>query len=126
MAEKKKKKKKRRRFRQLRLLLHHGLILDHLAGMSGSECKVYIVIAMHANWHTGRAAPTFETISSITGIRDHRTIRSAIDSLEQRGLIKLEFRRAKSRKGEEHGRLRFFYQLTHPATAEYFRNRKKT
>lgn len=125
MAEKKKTKRKRRRFRQLRLLLHHGLILDHLAGMSGNEWKVYTVIAMHANWFTGRAAPTFDRISSITGIKFHQTIRSAIDSLEQRGLIKLEFRKAKSRKGEEHGRLRFFYQLTHPATAEYFRGRKK-
>lgn len=121
MAEKKKKKKKRRTFRQLRLLLHHGVILDHLADMSGSEWKVYTVIAMHANWFTGRAAPTFERISSITGIKDHKTIRAATSALQERGLVEVEFRRAKSRKGEEHGRLRFFYQLTYPAMDEYIK-----
>lgn len=80
---------------------------------------VYCVIARHANWQTGIACPTFETIKEKTGIKDNRTIRAAIEKLRDEGKLTFEFRRPVWR-GIEYGRARYYYTLTKSANLAKF------
>lgn len=110
--------------------LHNAWILKNLPRLDEAELKVYIVLAMHAHWERGWAFPRFEKIAQETGLtyglnNNHkranvRRIRKAIRGLEEKGLIEVEFRRAKNKKGQSYGRKRYFYKLKYPADAEYF------
>jgi DNA-binding MarR family transcriptional regulator len=114
-------KKKSKQDRHLHIRLHKGWLQDHLGDLDKAELKVYISIAMHADWNTGKGCPTFETIRKDTKLTIP-TIRSAIKRLKAKKLIDYEFkRRTRKKDGSEYGRKRYHYTIPHPATKLYFR-----
>jgi predicted transcriptional regulator len=122
MAEKNrkpKKKKKRKKLVQLKTVIHNALVFNHLKYMSEAEVKVYWVIAMHANWHTGASCPTHERIMELAGIKHHSTVTNAVERLAEKRLLTYKFRRPRRKDGTEYGRPRYFYSITHPAKSDY-------
>lgn len=122
-------KKATKILRRLQTRLHNGWILDNLPKLNEAELKVYIVLAMHANWKHGYSYPRFEKIAQESGLTygkknlpNIRRIRQAIHGLEQKGLIKVEFRRSKDKDGKEYGRNRYFYWLKYPSDREYIKD----
>ena len=122
------KKKTSKLLHRYQTRLHNAWILKNLPRLDEAELKVYIVLAMHAHWEKGWAFPRFEKIAQETGLTyglNHqkpnvRRIRKAIRGLEEKGLIDIEFRRPKNKKGQVYGRKRYFYRLKHPSDVEYF------
>jgi len=92
--------------------------------MSGNAWKVYAVIALYCDWQTGEGCPTFNTISIETGL-SATAIRRSIHELNDMGVISFEFRKACNKEGQEYGRKRYFYKLTHLPTQPYFRSHNK-
>jgi hypothetical protein len=114
-------KKKRKQDRHLHVRLHKGWLKDNLGDLDKAELKVYISIAMHADWNTGEGCPTFETIKKDTKLTIP-SIRNAIKCLQEKRLIDYEFKRRTHKKGgSEYGRKRYHYKILHPATKLYFR-----
>lgn len=108
---------------KLTIRISSDLIDDGLLRLPGNALKVYLIIAMHANYTTGVSWPTFNTIRAYTGIVDNRTIANAIKILKARGFIEYEKRKFRRSDGSECGRVRYIYRLLHPASAEkYVRN----
>jgi hypothetical protein len=118
MAEKK-KKKKRKKLQQLKTVIHNAVVFNHLKNMSDAEKSVYWVIAMHANWTTGASCPTHERIMELAGIGSHNTVTKAVEDLAEKKLLTYQFRRPRDKKGNEYGRARYFYIITHPANTDY-------
>ena len=108
--------------------LHNQWILQKMPGLTEAELKVYIVLAMHAHWEAGYCYPRMELIAKESGLMfgkgkdkpDLKRVRKAVRGLQEKGLIEVEFRKAKNEDGVEHGRKRYFYRLKHPANREYF------
>jgi len=112
---------KTKRNRQLQLRIARGWRLDYLRYMSGNAWKTYTCIADYCDWQTGKGCPTFKRIATEAGISE-RSVRRAVHELADMGLLTYEFRKAVNKKGKEYGRKRYFYQLTHPPTKDYFRS----
>jgi hypothetical protein len=62
-------------------------VMDSLPALSGSAVKVYVCLASHRKWSTGRMDPSRETIRRETGIKRLDTISASIVDLERHGLI---------------------------------------
>lgn len=114
-------KKKRRHSRQQQVRMYVGWLQDYDPLISTNSHVVYEHIAMHCDWQTGKGCPTFKTISKSCG-RSVYLVRQAVRELETVGLITTDFRKARNSEGKEYGRKRYFYQLTHTPTKEYFRS----
>jgi len=114
-------KKKRKPSRQHQIRLYRGWMEDYCTNMSPNSYMVYSWIAVHCDWQTGKGCPTFKTISIRSGLSEG-IIRRAVRELETIGVIKTEFRKALNSEGKEYGRKRYFYQLTHIPTKQYFRS----
>lgn len=70
-------------FHCFRALIDGGL----LARMSGSACKVYLVIKSHANFKTGVAGPALTTIAHKSGL-SLAQVKRELTSLEDYGVIR--------------------------------------
>lgn len=110
----------KKNLRQFYTRLHNGWIMDCVKLLSENELKVYLVIAMYANWETGLSSPTSETIASQVGCSARTVVRVGV-SLEKKGLLSRELRKAKDKEGNEFGKKRYFYILTYPAKQAYIR-----
>lgn len=70
-------------FHCFRTLIDSG----QLARMSGSACKVYLVIKSHANYKTGLAGPAIATIATKSGL-SLAQVKRELTSLGKSGLIR--------------------------------------
>lgn len=113
--------KQKRRNRQLQIRIYRGWKQDYWKFITPTEYMVYSCIADYADWTTGIACPTFNTICLDTGISKD-TIRLATRWLEAIGVVTTEFKKARNTEGEEYGRKRFFYTLAHKPNERYTRN----
>ena len=115
---------KYRRDPQLQVRVCLGWHEDYWLYMTSADYRVYACIASYADWATGEARPTFNTINLDTGISTD-TIRDSTRWLETIGVISVKFRKAVNSKGNEYGRKRYFYTLTHKPNKNYRRRRNK-
>jgi len=107
--------------RQLHTRVPNGLLFDYLPVLSHNELRVYLCIAIHANYKTGWAFPTQATICKETGIKSTTTITRNTEALREYGLITYEYRKAVNLEGVPYGRKRYFYKLRYTAFTEYMR-----
>lgn len=66
--------------------LHHTTI-DQLMMLKGSTVKVFLAIAKHADFTTGRCFPGYRTLTKMTGITSGQQLKEHIDLLIEKGLI---------------------------------------
>ena len=66
--------------------LHHTTI-DQLMTLKGSTVKVFLAIAKHANFTTGRCFPGYRTLTKMTGITSCGRLKAHIDILIDAGLV---------------------------------------
>lgn len=107
--------------RQLHTRVSNGLLFDYLPVLSHNELRVYLCLAIHADYNTGWSFPTQKTMCKETGIATIATIKRNIESLKDCGLLEYEFRKAVGEDGKVYGRKRYFYKLKYPACGEYMR-----
>lgn len=107
--------------RQLHTRVSNGLLFDYMPILSHNELRVYLCIAIHANYNTGWSFPTQATICKETGIKSVATIKHSVELLEEHGLLEYEYRKAVDSEGVCYGRKRYFYRLVYPACKEYVR-----
>ena len=107
--------------RQLHTRISNGLLLDYLPVLSHNELRVYLCLAIHADYNTGWSFPTQRTICKETGIATIATIKRNVDSLKEYGLLEYEYRKAVNEEGVCYGRKRYFYKLQYTACGEYMR-----
>jgi len=112
---------KRRRNRQHQVRTYYGWIDDYDPLISPASHVVYEHIASYCDWQTGKGCPTFKTLSKGSG-QSIYLVRKAVRELETMGLITTKFRKARNAEGKKYGRKRYFYQLTHKPTTQYFRS----
>ncbi|MBC2855318.1 helix-turn-helix domain-containing protein [Cetobacterium sp. 2A] len=62
------------------------------------ERLLYVVLARHANNHTSESFPSEETLCLKTGVKDKRTIRKYINSLELKNMIEVKREQGKSNR----------------------------
>src|SRR4030042_5108920 len=67
-----------------------------LEAMTSADVKVYLVLALHANWRTGKCWPTVRTIRALS-VCSLSSVISAIGRLSSLGAI--SYRKIKSRSG---------------------------
>lgn len=114
------KTKKYRRDPQHQLRIPHGWHEDYWPFITPTEYMVYSCIASYADWSSGESRVTFNTIRLDTGVSID-AIRNAVRWLNTIGVMKTEFRKAVDTNGNEYGRNRNFYKITHRANKPYTR-----
>ena len=107
--------------RQLHTRVSNGLLFDYLPVLSHNELRIYLCLAVHADYNTGWSFPTQATICKETGIKSMATIKRNIDTLQEYGIITYEYRKAVDLEGVSYGRKRYFYQLRYPACNKYIK-----
>jgi len=107
--------------RQLHTRVSNGFLFDYMPNLSHNELRVYLCLAIHANYNTGWSFPTQLTICKESGIKSTATIRRNVDALQEYGIITYEYRKAIDSEGVPYGRKRYFYKLRYSACAEYMR-----
>ena len=114
-------RKSRKHNRQHQVRVYVGWLRDYDPSISTKSHVVYEHIAIYCDWQTGKGCPTFKTISKSCGLSIY-LVREAVRELETAGLITTDFRKAVNAEGNEYGRKRYFYELTHKPTKPYFRS----
>lgn len=67
--------------------LKHDVIRDQLLSMKGSTIKVYLALAIFADFNSGLCWPSRRKLKEMTGLTSGRQIREHLEILVEAGLI---------------------------------------
>lgn len=107
--------------RQLKTIIHNGIILDIIKDLGYEAWAMYSVIALHADWHTGISFPNHCTLTRLTGFKSVNTIKKYIKLLVNHGYLTDEYRKPQRIDGTPYGPKRHFYTLTWPSESEFIK-----
>lgn len=94
--------------RKFKTQIHNWMIEDGvMAAVGPFAWAVYTVLVEHANWISGTAFPGHHTIMRKTGIKDHKTVATAMVKLKSAGLIDYSFKKS------------YNYTLTYPSNSDF-------